>query len=256
MRTAFLVALWAAPVIAGLAGAARAERTDVDVRVLARGAKFLGGYDASVAVVLTDADTGQVLARGMTSGGTGDTARIMAAAGPGERVSSSEGSAVFRASLELDRPRRVTASVTGPLSQPQATAVAASTRWVLPGRHLTAGDGWRLELAGLIVDLASPMAYQQVKAGTTLPVRASVTLLCGCAISTAGPWRAGDTEVDGYLSVDGGPPRHYPLVFDPASGIFAADLAVAAPGLYELDVRAWREAEGNAGVARAAFFVH
>ncbi len=60
-----------------IATAAHADPTAVDVRVVARGAKFLGGYQAPVRVTLTDADTGEVLARGLTSGTTGDTQRIL-----------------------------------------------------------------------------------------------------------------------------------------------------------------------------------
>lgn len=45
--------------------------------MIARGAKFLGGYAASVRVTLTGADTGETLAQGMTAGTTGDTQRIM-----------------------------------------------------------------------------------------------------------------------------------------------------------------------------------
>lgn len=256
MRFSLIVALCAFPVLAGLTGQAFAERTDVDVRVLARGAKFLGGYAAPVRVVLTDADTGETLARGLTSGSTGDTGRIMGTTGGRGAALSTEASAAFHASLDLDRPRRVTLSVTGPLSQPQATTTATSTQWILPGHHLTAGDGWRVELPGLIVDLASPVAYQWVKAGASVPLRASVTMLCGCAISAKGPWRAGETEVEAYVMVDGGAPRRYPLVFDAASAMFGADIPADAPGLYELEIRAWVAPSNNAGVARTAFFVH
>ncbi|WP_204273914.1 hypothetical protein, partial [Stenotrophomonas maltophilia] len=79
--------------------------------------------------------------------------------------------------------RRVTLQVTGPLSQPQATTTATSTQWVLPGRHLTAGDGWLMELPGLIVDIADPIAYRWVGKGETVQLRVGVTMLCGCTIS-------------------------------------------------------------------------
>lgn len=235
---------------------AMAEPTRVDVRVLARGAKFLGGYTASTRVVLTDADTGQVLAQGQTSGTTGDTQRIMAGANPPGGKRSTEDSAVFHATLEIDRPRRVTLSVTGPLSQPQAATTATSTQWMLPGHDLTAGDGWLMELPGLIVDLAQPVAYQWIKAGTSVPLRASVTMLCGCAISESGPWPAGDVEVEAYATVDGNALGKVGLRFDPDSGMFDASLPTTAPGLYEVEVRAWMGKHHNAGVARTAFFVH
>nr|WP_295381953.1 hypothetical protein [Pseudoxanthomonas sp.] len=239
----------------GIAAPAAAEPTQVEVRVLARGAKFLGGYSAPVQVVLSDADTGEILARGQASGTTGDTRRILdTGTKPGGKRSSAD-SAVFRTTLDLDHPRRVTASVTGPLAQPQAATTATSTQWILPGRDLTAGDGWLLELPGLVVDLASPVAYQWLKAGADVPVRVGVTMLCGCAITAQGPWRVDDTEVEVHVTVDGGPSQRYPLKFDPASALFGADIPAGRSGLYELEVRAWRGPDNNAGVARTAFFV-
>lgn len=233
-------------------GTACATTTDIDVRVLARGAKFLGGYTAPVRVTLTDADTGEVLATGQTAGTTGDTAKILGQAGK----RSTEGSAVFRASLDLVRPRRVTLSVTGPLSQPQATTTATSTQWVLPGHSLTAGDGWLMELPGLIVDVAQPMAYQSIKTGTTVPLRVGVTMLCGCAITAKGPWRVDGLDVEASLVIDGGVAKDIPLRFDAETGIFASDIPAVSSGLYELEVRAWMGESNNAGMARTTFFVH
>lgn len=252
MRLSFVAALCASLV---LAAPALAEPTKVDVRVLARGAKFMGGYTAPVRVVMTDADTGEVLARGLTAGTTGDTGKIMGGSSTGSGTLSSDDSAAFRTTLDIDHPRRVTLSVTGPLSQPQATTTATSTQWILPGRHLTAGDGWRMELPGLIVDLATPVAYQVVARGASVPVRAGVTMLCGCPISADGPWRLADTEVEAYLTVDGGAPRRYAMTYDPADSLFSVDVPTDVAGVHELEIRAWMGPGNNAGVARSAFFV-
>lgn len=53
--------------------------------MIARSAKFLGGYAASVRVTLTGADTGETLAQGMTAGTTGDTQRRQAGTGQAGR---------------------------------------------------------------------------------------------------------------------------------------------------------------------------
>jgi len=248
-----LLVLFAAMSVA--APAALAEPTQVEVRVLARGAKFIGGYRDSMRIVLTDADTGEVLARGMTRGTTGDTQRILGSKQGGVDRLATDDSAVFRATLDLARPRRVTVSATGPLSQPQAATTVTSTQWILPGRHLTAGDGWRLEVPGLIVGLASPAAYQWIAAGTTVPLRAAVTMMCGCPFSPDGPWRVDGLEVEAFLSVDGGRQERLALTFDPASGLFGTDLRATAPGLYEVEIRAWMPSTNNAGVGRVAVFV-
>ncbi|MDL5365431.1 hypothetical protein QSH18_07420 [Xanthomonas sp. NCPPB 2654] len=255
MRFPIIAATCILPLMVASIDQAPAEPTDVEVRVMARGAKFLGGYAAPVRVLLTDADTGEILARGLTAGTTGDTGTIMAAGNAMAATLSSKDSAVFRTTLEIDRPRRVTLSVTGPLSQPQATTTATSTQWILPGHPLTAGDGWRMELPGLIVDLVSPAAYRRAKAGAGISLLASVTMLCGCAISSNGPWRADMTEVEAYVTVDGGAPRRYRLDFDPETALFGAAIRTDTSGLYEVDIRAWMGESNNAGVAHTAFFV-
>lgn len=256
MRISISALLCLSTALVAMAGPATAQPTKVEVRVIARGAKFLGGYSASTRVVLTDAETGEILAQGQTSGTTGETRRIMGEANvPGEKRST-EDSAVFRATLDIDHPRRVTLSVTGPLSQPQATTTATSTQWILPGHDLTSGDGWLMELPGLIVGLTHPAAYQWVKAGTTVPLRANVTMLCGCAISDGGTWAASDVAVEAYVTVDGAALGSVALRFDPKSAMFDASLPTAAPGLYEVEVRAWMGKTNNAGIARTAFFVH
>jgi len=237
------------------AQSALAEPTKIEVRVIARGAKFLGGYTSPVRVMLSDADTGETLARGVTSGSTGDTRRIMTNGKENDGKRASADSAVFQATLEVDRPRKVTATVTGPLSQPQATTTASSTQWVLPGHDVTAGDGWLIELPGLIVDIAHPVAYRWAKVGEAVPLRVGVTMLCGCAISETGPWRASDTEVEAFVTTNGKSPRRLPLRFEPDTAIFAADLPASEVGLYEVEVRGWMKASNNAGIARTAFFV-
>lgn len=235
---------------------AAAEPTRIDVRVIARGAKFLGGYTTPVRVTLTDADTGETLARGVTSGTTGDTQRIMTGGKDNGGKRASAEAAAFRTTLDIDRPRRITATVTGPLSQAQATTTATSTQWVLPGHNVTAGDGWLIELPGLIVDIADPVAYRWVKTGERVPLRVGVTMLCGCTISQDGPWRVSDTEVEAVVTTNGGAPRRIPLRFDPGAALFTADVPAKEAGLYEVEVTGWVAASNNAGVAHTAFFVH
>ncbi|WP_160752690.1 hypothetical protein [Qipengyuania algicida] len=244
------------PALLVLASAAQAEPTKVEVRVIARGAKFLGGYRAPVRVTMTDADTGKVLARGFTSGTTGDTQQILSKGKDSGGVISTPDSAVFRTTLNLDRAQRVTVSATGPLSQPQAETTVTSTQWILPGHDLTAGDGWLLEMPGLIVDVASPVAYHAFKVGDTVPLRAGVTMMCGCGISEMGPWRVSDTDVEAYVSVDGGVAERRKLTFDPDTATFGTDIKANKPGLYEVEVRAWMAPSNNAGVSHVSYFVH
>ena len=250
-----LAAALLAATLSPVALPALAETTHVDVRVLARGAKFIGGYSDSARVVLTDADSGEVLAQGLTQGTTGDTQRIMHGGVDGDKRLSTSDSAVFHAKLDLERPRRVTASVTGPLSQPQAATTVTSTQWVLPGKDVTQGDGWLLELPGLVVDLVSPAAFQPGKRDTQVWVEVAVTMMCGCALSVDGPWKAGDTDVELRVTANGKPQPAQRLTFEAGKGVFLGSYFPREPGIHELEVRAWDAPNGNAGVARTTVFV-
>ena len=57
--------------------AAQAEPTEIVVRVLGNDSKFIGTSMGGMRVTLRDAQTGEILATGLTQGATGDTRRIM-----------------------------------------------------------------------------------------------------------------------------------------------------------------------------------
>lgn len=164
-------------VAAGLAtGPVVAEETPVTVRVLSRDAKFIGTSMGGAQVTIRDAETGELLAEGVTEGSTGDTGRLMGT--PRERgaVVSTPGSAAFETVLDLDRPTLLEITAHGPLAQRQAAVSASTTRWVLPGKGLATGDGVVLELAGFAVDVLAPPAHSIV-AGQEVEVRINLVML-------------------------------------------------------------------------------
>ena len=65
--------------IVAVGGGAQAEPTEIVVRVLSRDAKFIGSSMGGAQVTLRDVKSGDVLAEGQTSGGTGDTGLLMKA---------------------------------------------------------------------------------------------------------------------------------------------------------------------------------
>ena len=67
------VLLFAAPAIA--------EPTPVTVRVISQDAKFVGDSTGGAQVILRDAESGHILAEGITAGGTGNTDQIMQSTG-------------------------------------------------------------------------------------------------------------------------------------------------------------------------------
>jgi hypothetical protein len=234
---------------------ADAEPTRIDVRVLSKGAKFVGTSMGGVAVTLRDADTGELLAQGVTAGGTGDTARIMQAQQRRHDPVASADAAVFHATLDLAAPRRIEVSALGPLAQRQAASSVSSTMWVVPGKHVTGGDAWLLELPGFAVDVLAPPAHQRLTAARAVPVRANVVMMCGCPIEPGGLWDAKRFEVRALVSRDGAKLREVPLVYAGVTSQFAAELTDLEPGAYEVVVYAYDAVNGNTGLDRSTFLV-
>ncbi|RMF16897.1 MAG: hypothetical protein D6757_02015, partial [Alphaproteobacteria bacterium] len=162
--------------LAGIRGAG-AVPTGIDVRVLASGAKFIGSSVGGAAVLIRDARTGELLAEGVTAGGTGNTKRIMREAQPRNRVLSTPDAAKFHAVLDIDSPREILVTARGPLGAPQAMAEASTRLWLLPGVDRTAGDGVLLELTGLIVAPVAPAFHSAARTGETVPLETRVMML-------------------------------------------------------------------------------
>jgi len=254
VRTAgFAIALLA---MLAPAGAAFAEPTDVSVRVISKGAKFVGSSMGGVAITLRDAGTGEILARGATSGGTGSTQKIMKDSHPRGAPVSTEGSAKFTATLDLQTPRLVKVEAYGPLSQRQSAVTVTSTQWVVPGKHVTGGDAWLLELPGFVVDVVAPQT--PLKAGgapRTLTLTANVFMMCGCPIEPGGLWDADDYEVAAMLMRDGETVRTVPLRYAGTVSQFEAEIEIGEPGAYEAIVYAYDPANGSTGLDRATFSI-
>ncbi len=241
--------------LCSVSSVARAEATRIEVRVLSKGAKFVGTSMGGVAVTIRDADTGELLDHGVTAGGTGDTARIMQTAQHRHDPVSTDDAAVFRATLDLTAPRRVEVTAFGPLAQRQAASSASSTMWVVPGKHVTGGDGWLLELPGFAVDVLAPPAHQRRPPQQAVAIRANVVMMCGCPIEPGGLWDANRLEVRAIVSRNGSKLRDVPLVYAGETSQFAAELAALEPGAYEVVVYAHDPANGNTGLDRTTFLV-
>lgn len=238
------------------AGAAFAEPTDVTVRVISKGAKFVGSSMGGVAVTLRDADTGEILAQGATTGGTGSTQKIMKESHPRGAPVSTEDSAKFTATLDLETPRLVKVEAYGPLSQRQSAVTVTSTQWVVPGKDVTGGDAWLLELPGFVVDIVAPQT--PLKAGdapVTLTLTANVFMMCGCPIEPGGLWDADKFEIAAMLERDGETVRTVPLSFAGTASQFEAELEITEAGNYEAIVYAHDPANGSTGVDHATFSV-
>lgn len=235
--------------------AALAEPTPLTIRVLSLGGKFIGSGMGGARIVVRDARTQQILAQGVTSGGTGDTKRIMAG-GPRNAALADESTAAFRTVVDLAEPTLLEVEAYGPAAQLQSALSARSQRWVLPGHGVAAGDGWVLELAGLAVDVTDPPAHVRLAAGEhAVTIRANVALLCGCPIEPGGLWDAARFAVTARITRDGGQPVDQPLAYAGRTGLFAASIDANKPGTYAVTVTAVDRATDAVGVDRTTFIV-
>jgi len=243
---------WVLPLLALAAAPAAAEPTAITVRVLSEGAKFVGTTMGGVDIVLRDAQSGAILAQGVTEGTTGDTKRIMAPAPRLARRADPE-AAAFRATIDIDAPTLVQLEAYGPRAQPQAAVRVTAQRWILPGRAQDVGDGWVVELPGLVVDAVAPAAHQRF-GRAAVALTANVSMMCGCPIEPGSLWDAARFDVAAELAA-GDVRRRVPLAYAGTTGRFAAEVADLPPGDYLVTMTAVDRDSGATGVDRTSFLV-
>jgi hypothetical protein len=235
--------------------AACAEPTQITVRVLSKDAKFVGTSMGGVKVTLRDARTGEVLATGLTKGGTGDSKRVMHT-NAGRRAQLSDPSvAKFDTTLDLDAPRLIEVEAYGPMAQPQAAVRVVSSQWVVPGKGISGGDGWVLELPGFVVAVPTPPAHVKLGATDGVDVRANVVMMCGCPIEPGGLWDANKLEVQALVSRDGKKVASIPLRYAGKVSQFKGTVPIDASGTYDVLVYAHDSSNGNTGIDRTTFIV-
>ncbi len=230
-----------------LAGNAWAVKTRVVVRARAMDAKFIGSSIGGGLVVVRDALTGEILDQGLLQGSTGNTKTLMTTPYVRGMRLSDEKTSKFVALLDIDRPRKVKIEVYAPLGQPQATAVASVTTWVVPGKDIT-GDGIILEIPGLIVDVLRPAAHTFMKSPASFDLEASVTPMCGCPINPKTPWKPGSYQVAVMVVKGGKVLKTLPLAFAGQTSHFKTHLVLKEKGPYELVVYGYDPKTGNTGV--------
>jgi hypothetical protein len=239
-----------------LTAPAQAEQTDITVRVLSKGAKFIGSSMGGARIMIHDARTDELLATGLTQGSTGDTQLIMRQKLVHHAPVSTEPAAAFRTSLDLDTPRKIKVTAYGPVAQPQAANTVSLTQWVVPGRDLTGGDGLMLEMPGFVVDVLAPAAHKKFNASEKqVAIEANVTMMCGCPIRPDGLWDANAFEVRAIVKRNGERLEEKPLDYAGETSQFATQINADAPGVYEITVYAYDPANGNTGLDKTSFIL-
>jgi hypothetical protein len=242
------------------------QPTKVTVRAIARGGKFLGDDIGGAEVTIRDVLSGKLLASGRTHGGSGPTTIMTACLLRTQPVPTQDpgnDACRFDADLVLDEPRQIEISVFGPLAAPGSANRVSATTWIYPGRDLSPGAGVRengflIEIPGLLVEVLQPPAHYLPKTPNpkqAIPIRANVTMMCGCPIAPNEPWPVTDFEVTANISASG-VARQIPLAFDAnaeggAPSQFASkEWIPGSLGIFEITVFAYQLSTGNTGVAR------
>jgi hypothetical protein len=233
------------------ATAALATPTQITVCVKAKDAKFIGTTLGGVLITIKNADTGELLAKGVTAGTTGNTETMMKK--PHQRgVSlSGEKTAKFTATIDIDQPTLVKIGAYGPLAQRQSAGKVSVTQWIVPGKNITKGDGVLLEIPGFVVDVLAPPAHMKLSKENVpkkLELRANVTMMCGCPIEPGGVWDANKFEVRALVKKNGKPVGEIPLTYTGETSQFGSSLDVQGEGVYQVTVYAFDPSNGNTGV--------
>ena len=230
---------------------AQAELTDITVRVVARNAQYVGDLIEGAFVTITDAESGEMLAQGITSGDAGNPQRIMQTSRKRGEPMAANGDAKFAATLDIDKPRYLQVTAYGPLAERFSANRASATQWIVPGKHLSAGDGWVLELAGLLVSpnlTASTVPLS--KATNGILIEAEVMLMCGCPIKPGFHWDSKDYEVVAIVDRGDDNVGRFPLSFAGAASEYETQFTPQIPGVYDISVYAYDSVSGNTGVGR------
>ncbi|MCC8360691.1 hypothetical protein [Salinimicrobium sediminilitoris] len=234
--------------------ALEAQETEVMVRVKSKDAKFIGSSIGGAMVLIKNAETGEVLASGKTSGSTGDTELIMKQAHSRNQRLTDENTAGFLATLDLEEPVFVTVEAHAPYNKKQARVMSSTQLWLIPGKDIT-GDGLILEVPGFVVDILSPQTHERISEESTIIIKANVVMMCGCPVTPGGIWDAEKYEVKAILSREGTKVSELELKAGDKPSTFTAETTLEK-GLYELLIYAFDPVSGNTGLDRTNFIVN
>lgn len=231
-----------------------AQDTKIIVRTQAKDAKFIGSSMGGSMIIIRDAQTNEVLAKGLTEGSTGNTEVIMNT--PRERYTPiAFGAAAFEAHISLQKPLFVTIEALSPVGHEEARVAAQTQVWLIPGKHID-GEGLILEIPGFVVDGLYPQTHQgfTIEKDGTVELKANIVMMCGCTISEGGLWNSNDMEVEASIYVDG--------VFwktmrmnNPTDNTFTSELALEKTGNHEVIITAYHTISKNTGVDQLYFRV-
>lgn len=227
------------------------ESTTVVVRAKAKDAKFIGSSMNGARVTITEVNTGEVLAEGLTEGSTGDTEKIMRQ--PHRRYVdlSSKGAAKFETTLALSEPIFVRISATAPVAQRQSEVTSSTQLWLIPGKNIT-GDGVLLEIPGFAIDILQPQAHER-NGSDTVTITANAVMMCGCPIEPGGMWDSNEMEFTAVVSKGAQEVARQAMDYAGKQNTFETSFSPDEEGAYQITVFGYDSRTGNTGVDRTTF---
>jgi hypothetical protein len=241
--------------------------TRVAVRVIAKGGKYLGDDIGGALVTVEDVQTGELLARGTTGGGSGIQTLTDVCVTRLE-VLTVEDASVFIATLDVDGPRLIRVTAYGPLAARQSANTVSLTQWVYPGKDVggeTSG-GLLLEIPGLVVQVLNPPThFMPATFPHEIEIRANVTMMCGCPIGTNTAWNPDEFDVTALIEGGENYSAVRQLAFDEHAQYKAPSQfrhrwrppknEAGQSQIYEITVSAFQRENGNTGVDRATLII-
>jgi len=235
----------------------QAQTTKITIRARAKDAKFIGTPIGGALVVVRNDLTGEILAKGLTTGGSGNTDVLLKKPIVRGQSITDSATAKFVAQVNITEPTFADIEVTAPVNRRNGTVKATTQVWLIPGKDIS-GDGIIVEIPGFILDVIYPTTHQFIKLDSIkngdLTFKASLTLECGCPITKGGVWNSDDIQVNAIVKKEGVKTGEIPLQLV-EQNIFQGTLKVKEKGDYELDVYAYNAKTGNTGVDRINFVV-
>ncbi len=249
------VALFTLVVTGLFAVSSYAVPTKLTVRAVAQDAKFIGSVVGGMKVVVKDYYTQQELASGMIMGGTGNTKLLMKTPITRGLVrSEGKGTAKAEFTFDINEPLKLQVEVIGPMASEANIHKDAKTTWLIPGQDIS-GDGLVFEITGLIVHPHDPEAHEFFTLGTTLPISAVVTPMCGCPIKANFPlWDASNYTVKAQIYKGEKKVADLDLKYAGKTSNFASTFTPTEPGGYRVIFTA-HDKRNNQGVGISGFVV-
>ncbi|GLU51643.1 hypothetical protein Dfri01_11040 [Dyadobacter frigoris] len=228
------------------------------IRAKAKDAKFIGTGIGGAYVIVKNELTGEILAKGLTTGASGNTDLILKTPHKRNDRLTDDKTAKFEASVNIQEPTFVSVEVIAPVNR-KSSAIKASTQlWLIPGKDIDE-EGIVLDIPGFILDILEPQTHRimllEKMADKKVKIKINLTMLCGCAITKGGVWDSEQIEVKAIVKKDGVKYKDVALGITSVDNIFEGILDMNAIGMYEIQVYGYDKITKNTGVDKINFVI-